>query len=345
MNTKELLFTLTKEAGVSGSEADVMKCAKELLDRFENIKIIEDKKNVVAVINEPKNNQPHILLDAHLDAIGLIVTGVEKGGFLRVAGCGGVDQKMLCAQEVTIHGKKGLYGIVSSTPPHLSTAENKNKIPDMNELLIDTGMDEAQAKEMIPLGSRISFKALPIELLNNRISSKSLDNRAGIATILLCLEKLRESEYDCGLTVMFSKQEETNGAGARVGAFALDVSESIVVDVSFGYTEDSPKHKCGKLGSGPMIGISPVLAKNIGDRLAEIAEKNKIPHQTEVMGGITSTNADYISVAKTGIPTGLLSIPLRYMHTPVELIDTEDIENAAGLLADYIMEAGASYAE
>lgn len=340
MERTELLFQLGSQVGVSGLETSAIQFAKELIKPYAKKVVVDRGGSLLATIVEPKEGKPHILLDAHIDEIGLIVTGVTSGGFLRVAACGGVDRKLLLAQEVLVHGNRDVYAVVASKPPHLETAEDQKKSPEIDQILLDTGLTEQQAKEWIPLGSRVSFCARPQQLLNGRVSCKSMDDRSGVASIFMALEQLKEKELSCGLSVLFSSQEETGERGAKTGAFGLGVTHCIAVDVSFAYTSDAPEHKCGKLSQGVMIGISPTLDVGISQELEELAKQYQIPYQLEVMGGATSTNADSLALTGAGIRCGLCSIPLRYMHTPIEVIDPQDVQSVADLLAAYVLKMG-----
>ena len=159
---------------------------------------------------------------------------------------------------------------------------------------------------------------------------------------MYALELLKNKKLDCGLSVLFSSQEELGLRGATIGSYLLKPDIAVSVDVSFGYTSDAPEHKCGKMGEGPMIGIAPTLDREIGNELMITATENSIAYQLEVMGEETSTNADAIGMMRGGIKTGLVSIPIRYMHTPIETVVLSDIENVGCLLAKYVERKGAS---
>ncbi|MCL2107333.1 MAG: M42 family peptidase, partial [Oscillospiraceae bacterium] len=282
----------------------------------------------------------HILLDAHLDQVGLIVTSIEEDGFLRAAKCGGLDLRTLMAQEVTVHGAEALYGVVPAQPPHLAFSQGMESALEEKEIFIDIGLPKAEAERLVPLGSRVSLRGEPTRLHGSRFTAPALDNRAGVAAILRCLELL-EGKPACRLTVLFSVQEETTGSGARGGAFAIQPEEAIAVDVSFARAPGvDPGEAQGVLGKGTMIGFAPSLDLAVSERLASIAGKEDIPFTREIMGGASGTNADRIQTAGGGVPCGLLSIPLRNMHTAAELLDLGDVEATARLLAAYLIERG-----
>ena len=289
------------------------------------------------IIGENNGTGRNILLDAHLDCIGMVVTKIEDGGFLRVDRCGGVDIRTLAAHDVEIHGKETVYGVVTSTPPHL--ANDGGNAADFDTLMIDTGLGE-KAKDIISPGDRVTFRTPYRELLGGNVSGAYFDDKAGVCAILRCLEILKENKCNKKVSVLFSAQEETGSSGAMAAGFNTDAQEFISVDVSFAKTASTPKSITATLGGGTMIGIAPVLNNGMYSVLQMIAKQQKIPYQLEVMGGGTGTNADKIAVSRGGKRAALLSIPLKNMHTPVEVVNLEDIEATAQLMAYYIMNNG-----
>ena len=186
----------------------------------------------------------------------------------------------------------------------------------------------------------VSFNTKPQKLLGDKITAPGLDNRAGVAVLIRCAQMLKEKNLESRVTFLFSSQEEIRALGAKTAAFSLNPTEAISVDVSFAKQPNLPEEKCGKLSYGPMIGIAPTLSKEISNKLIDLAKQNHIQYQLEVMNSSTGTTSDIITTSKSGIPGGLLSVPLRYMHTPVEIINTADIETTAKLLTLYILNGG-----
>lgn len=332
---KELLFRLCAAAGASGAESAAAQTAAEALSAFAQVHV-DASGNVVGEIEGPG---PHILLDAHIDQIGMVVTGVDPEGFLRVDKCGGIDIRTLAGHEVTVWGVEPLYGVVCSTPPHLSKPDD-HSIREITDMAVDIGLPVEAAREKVRPGDRITLRREPRQLLGGLVSSPALDDRAGVAALLRCLELLKEQGHSHRLTVVFSTQEEVGGGGAGCAGFAAGAAEGIAVDVSFAMTPDAPRHKCADLGKGTMIGIAPTLSASMSGLLEEIARREGIPFQLEVMSGKTGTNADEIAAAGPGVRMGVLSIPLRYMHMGIEVIDPQDVESTARLLAAYIWERG-----
>ncbi len=335
-----LLKALCSEKGVSGAESEAAKVAAELLGKYMPVKI----DALGSVTGSMGDGGVHILLDAHLDQIGLVVTAIDADGFLKVAKCGGADKRVLAASDVTVHGKEKLFGVITSTPPHLSKPADADKASDFDEIAVDIGMNKEEASKLVSPGDRITFNGEYNELLGNRICSPSIDDRAGVAAILRCLEFIKDKKLDCRISVMFSVQEETGGSGAQAAAFAAAPDEAIAVDVSFASAPGVSAEKYASLGGGTMIGFAPSLDYAMSNKLVELAKEKNIPYQHEVMGGKTGTNCDEIQVSGKGVKTALLSVPLRNMHTACEICDLEDIENTAKLMAEYITERGGANA-
>ncbi|MBQ3128640.1 MAG: M20/M25/M40 family metallo-hydrolase [Clostridia bacterium] len=333
---KNMIITLSQANGTPGLEEDITGKIIDFLP--DGMTAQKDKNNnLIASFNGKGKTY---LLDAHTDRIGLIVTAITDGGFLRVARCGGTDARVLAAQDVTVWGKAPVYGVIISTPPHLQTPDDESKAKDIDDILVDTGFSKEEAEKLISAGDRITVKSPVCELLNGRISCPALDDRAGCAVIIRAAEIIMQAENAPNLKLLFSAQEETGGTGAVTGSFGIDADECISVDVSFADAPDMPSKKCGKLDKGPMIGFSPVLSYEISRRLEAVAKEKEIPYQLELMSDSTGTNADHIALSRGGIKTGLVSIPLRNMHTAVEVVSVKDVENCAQLIAQYILGGG-----
>ncbi len=340
MTTLEILRRLCEADGVSGEENAASEAAAELLRAYTDDVAVDAFGSVAANLHDAGEGAPRLLLDAHIDQIGMIVTHITEEGFVRVAPCGGVDRRLLLAQEVVIHGSRPVPGIVGTKPPHLTSGDEAKKVVDIEEIAIDTGYSREELLKWVAPGDRVTYVSAFTQLENGRVTSRSLDDRAGVAAILHALELLKDKPLGCSLTVVFSSQEETGGLGAATTAFRVKPDAAIAVDVSFALTADADEVKCGKMGSGPMIGVSPILNRGMFDELVSLSKGQRIPWQVEVMGGRTSTNADQISVAAGGVRTALLSIPLKYMHTPVEVVQLSDVEAVGNLIAQYILHCG-----
>ena len=337
MNIVEFLKKLCEVSGVSGEEQKASEVAKELLKEYTQDVEIDDFDNVIANVYDAGEGSVKILLDAHIDEIGFVVTFITDEGFLKVAPCGGVDKRLLLAQEVVIHGKKDIAGIIGTKPPHLTDEEDRKKVPDIDKIYIDTGYSKEEVSKIVSLGDRVSIKSEFTHLKNDRVSVKSLDDRACVAAILYALELLKGKKLNASLSVLFSSQEEAGGTGATVAAYKINPDEAIVVDVSFAYTSDAEERKCGKMGEGPMIGIAPILNRKMTDKLIAISKEKAYPYQLEVMEGKTGTNADEITVTRRGVRTAMVSLPIKYMHTPIEVLEVSDVKAVGRLIAEYIL--------
>lgn len=331
MDIKQIVARLTEGAGVSGNE-QTLHTAEAILSEYADVR----RDALGSIIGTFGSGEKHIMLDAHLDRIGLIVTSVDESGFLRVDKCGGCDARVLSAATVTVWGKKPIFGVVTSTPPHLSKSEDASKAPAFDTIYIDTGLSCQEVKKTVSAGDRITIDAPVRSLTDNIITGSALDDRIGMAAILRAAEILKDKQLNTKISIIFSVQEETTEAGAKAGAFGIAPDEAIAVDVSFADAPGIDPSQCGKLGNGGMICISPSLSAEMSYELIKAAETNGIKYQTEICPSSTGTNADVISASKCGVRTGLVSIPLRNMHTQAELADINDIESAAQIIAAYI---------
>lgn len=331
-----LLRKLCGADGTSGAEGNAAVLACELLNEYMPAQF-DALGNIIGSSGEGRS----ILLDAHIDQIGLIVTAVDEDGFIRVAAVGGADRRVMPAARVTIHGKEKIPGVVTSTPPHLAGPDDEGKVPPFDKITIDIGMTKEQADLLVSPGDRITMNGSFTHLAGNRIASPCVDDRAGVASVLRCLQLLK-GKKTCKLDVMFSAQEETGGSGAATGAFNAQSDEAIAIDVTFAKAPDTGSGIFANLGDGALVGYGPSLDYTMSKKLSSIARENGIASSPEAMGGRTGTNGDDIQTAGKGIRTALISIPIRNMHTAVEVVDLADIEETARLLAAYILERSAN---
>ncbi len=329
MNIKEQLFNLSNAISI-GNITRASELAFNTLSNY-----AETKRDGINVIGKIKGDNDYtLMLEAHIDEVGFVVTDVDSEGFLTVKNCGGIDLRMLPARTVTIHGKEKITGVFCATPPHL--ASGSKEYDDISALKIDTLLGE-KAKDVISVGDFITFNTKAADLQNNKVTGKSLDNRAGVVCLLALAEKLSGKKLPFNVVFAFTDAEELGNRGAMTTSFDVAPDESIVLDVSFADAPDVSSNDCGKLSGGAMIGMSPILDKAISKKLIDTEKQNNLPYQTEIMGGRTGTNADVISTSKSGVKTALVSIPLRNMHTDCEIIDIKDIENVCNLLENYIL--------
>ncbi len=334
---RSCLQMLCNSAGVNGL-TETGRVAFELLRKYTDDIVTDVSGNIIATIRGADDAAPVILLEAHMDEIGFIVTEVDENGFVRVSPCGGVDTRCLAATPVIVWGERPILGVFCTTPPHLQQKEEADKAPKADALRLDVGLDAATAKAVVHAGDRVSFTPNFVAVNERLMTSKALDNRAGMAAVLYALSLLKEKGCPYTVRVLFASGEELGCRGATPGAFTSDAMAAVVTDVSFAHTPDAKPEECGTLGGGAMVGLAPTLDHTLSAATIKVASHQNIPHQTEVVGGKTGTDADVITVSKCGIPTVLLSVPLRYMHTPVEMIDIEDVAAVGRLMAALLTE-------
>lgn len=339
MDQKEALRHLCTCTAPSGFETPAAQAAVELLSPLMEEVSIDRMGNVVGVRRCGKPDAKRLLLDAHLDEIGLIVTGIENG-FLRFRSIGGVDPRMLPNRELTLLTDPPIYGVVACLPPHVQAKEDTKKSIPIRDLYIDVGFTQEEAVKKIPIGTPAVFRAGCFSLGERQICGKSLDDRSGFVILLRTAELLSDTSLDVDLYILGSTREETNGSGAKTGAFALKPDYCIAVDVTHGWTPDAPKCKKLLLEEGPAIGVGPNMTRWMTDRMIAKAKEQKIPYQIEVMSGHTGTNGWYLQVSREGVATSVLSLPLKYMHSPIESVALSDIEQTAQLLAAFIQGLG-----
>ncbi|MEG2088156.1 MAG: M20/M25/M40 family metallo-hydrolase [Angelakisella sp.] len=327
---------LTGVVGVAGRESAAAKVAAEYLAPLGEV-TVTSLGSVLCTVCRGEPGAPHLLLEAHLDQIGLVVTYLEENGFLRIHTVGGYDRRLLPAAPVTVHADSGDYaGVISSVPPHLAGKDDKPlKIEDF---LVDTGFSTEKAKELFAPGNMITLNQRFAQLANGRIATGALDDRIGCVAVIAAAEQLHREGCRCKVTVLLASQEEVGGIGSGTAAYQVKPDMAIAVDVSFAEGFGAPEHRCGKLGEGVMIGIAPVLDNSMTDQLLAFAKKYKLPYQPEAMGGHTGTDADDLVVTANGIRTALLSIPQRNMHTTVETVDMADVMGTAELMVHFAKE-------
>lgn len=338
MNCKDLLMRLSQAVGVSGREDSVTAIAARELAAVGEV-TRSPLGDLICTVRKPEEGQKNFMLDAHVDEIGMIVTWIDDEGFLKVSPVGGFDRSLLLASQVAVHTKEGaLPGVICSIPPHLQSGEAKN--PKFEEIFIDIGYNKEEAQKRVSPGDMVTFVTPTREMHGGFITGKAIDNRSSCAAVMRAAELLKDEKGGWGLSVTLTTREEVGGMGAQTAAYTVNPTHAVTVDVGFGHTPDCKKEQCGQFGKGPLVAFGALLDGEVSRTLVQAAEEEGIPYQTEAMGGGTGTNADAILIARGGVKTGILSIPQGYMHTPVEKILAEDIENTARLLAAYVKKEG-----
>jgi len=339
MDIRDVLQRLCAAAGPSGFERPAAEIAADLLRPLVDEVSVDRLGNVIGVKRCGKPNAKRLVLDAHLDEIGLIVTGIEDG-FLRFTSIGGVDPRVLPGRELTVLADNPIPGVVICKPPHILTAEERETSIPMDELYIDIGLSHEQAEATVPVGTPVVYRESCFALGAKQLCGKAMDDRACFTALLRAMELLQDKALDVDVYVLGSTFEEVGGAGAKTGVFSIDPDWCVAVDVTHGKTPDSPKEKVLKMGGGPAIGVGSNMTRWMTQRMKDKAREKEIPFQLEVMGGHTGTNAWPIQICREGIATALVSLPLKYMHTPVEVLNLSDLEYLAQLLAEFAVGLG-----
>ena len=345
LEIKQLLKDICEAAGVSGYEHNVARIVKKHFAGHAD-EVRQDRLgNVVFYKQGCGENRPRILLAAHMDEIGLMVSKIEEGGFLRFAPVGGIDPRTIVGQEVFLYGKETLAGVIGVKPPHLTENDDVAKAHKMEDLHIDVAMSEDRVKKLVSVGDLAIIRREVIELAGQSIAAKALDDRAGIAVLLVCLQELKRLQHTADVFAVATVQEEVGVRGAATATYGVVPDIGIAVDVTHGEMPGVPEHETCKMGKGPGVTIGPNIHPKVGEEIIRIAKEYRIPYQLEVYPAPTGTDARAIQVTRGGIPTGLVSIPLRYMHTSVELLDLDDVKQAGRLLAYFIAAVDSAFVE
>lgn len=333
MNIKDTLFALSAEDAI-GNISSAADKAFELMSPYA---VCEKADNLTVTAFLKGDSDYTLMLDAHIDQVAMIVTNVDDKGFLTVDKAGGIDIRSLPSRRVTVHGKEKITAVFCSTPPHLASGEKEYS--DITEIKLDTMLGE-KAKEIISLGDYVTFNNEPCELAPDRIMGRSFDDRAAVACLIEIAKRLSGEKLPLNVAFVMSDGEELGMRGVRSAAFKVNPNEALAIDVSFGDGIGIGEDESAKLESGAMIGASPSLDRAITSKLQKIAKEKNIPATTEVMSGNTGTNADMIGVNREGVRTCTVSIPLRNMHTDVEILDVKDLESVCNLVCEYILSGG-----
>ena len=294
--------------------------------------------NVIAVRNP--GAPLRVMLAGHCDQIGLVVQYIDSDGFLYVLALGGWDPQMLIGQRMMVWTADGpVFGIIARKPIHLLTEEERKQVPKLKDLWLDIGAkDKEEAEKLVRIGDPVTVELAYREMPNGRVASPAMDDKCGLWVVLEALRRVNAEKLDCALYAVSTVQEEVGLRGARTSAFGVDPHVGVAVDVT--HATDCPtieKKQEGEigLGKGPVIYRGPNMNPRVVSRLIATAEENEIPHQLAADGRPTGTDANAIQITRAGVATGLVSIPNRYMHSPVEMISLEDIDRAADLLARF----------
>lgn len=331
----DFLRQLSEAPGLPGHEraiADIVEAAwRPLVDDIRR----DALGSVIAVKRgEGPEPRPKLMLATHMDEIGLIVTAIEDGGFLRFTNMGGVDRRISFAQEVTVHGRNGpLAGIIGAKPPHVTSAADRGKPVKLEDQFIDVGLPEDEVRRLVRPGDLVTFSRRFLELQGGHVAGKALDDRASVAAVYDALLRLQHMRHTADVYAVATVQEEVGLRGAFTSTYGIMPDIGVAIDVGFGDSPGQSDADTIELGQGPAAMRGPNVHPVLEQTLAELAAADGIPCQTEAVPGDSGTDAWAMQVTQSGVPTAVLSIPLRYMHTTVEVARMDDIHATGRLLA------------
>jgi len=334
IDIKEVLRTLSETDGVSSDEKKPKEIVKKELQKL-NIEFSEDRVGNLIAVKKGKESKGKFMIATHIDEIGLIVTAFDEN-VLRFTTVGGFDKRILLGQEVIVHGSKNLIGVIGSIPPHFLPKDKKAEVLLIEELFIDVGLSKREVKKYVEIGNFVSLKKNFVELCNERYSGKSLDNRTSVATLLYIFDELTRIKHNWDVYGVFTVQEEITGLGAVISSYNVFPDAAVAIDVGFGKQANFSSNFITEIEKGPIIATGPNIHNGLKNAIVKIAKDYEIPYQIEAEPGTTGTDAASIQISGKGIPTILVSIPLLYMHTPIEVVSEKDIRRTGRLISLFI---------
>jgi putative aminopeptidase FrvX len=332
---KTHLKILSEAHAVSGHEGAV---AALLMETWQPWVDAFDRDRLGSLIGVKRGaGQGKIMLAAHMDEIGMIVRDIVDG-FLLVGGVAGIDARLQLAQPVVVHGTRPLKGVVAAVPPHLLTSEARNQYPTLDQLVVDVGLPHEEVVQIVRVGTLITPDAPMRELLNGLVCGKAFDDRACVAALSETLRRLQTLQHTWDVYAAATVQEENGLYGALTAAQHIAPDLAIALDVTFAPQNGVPTDSASEIGGGPAIGLGLNFHPKLYERLIETAKRHEIKYQVDVIPTRSGTDAWSIQTALEGIPTALISIPIRNMHSVNETLDLKDVERAGRWLAHFIAE-------
>ncbi len=337
-DAQDYLKTLVETHGSPGYEEAVQAVFRKRVEKVCDSVTTDVLGSVIAVHND--GGGPKVLLDGHSDEIGFLVRYIDDKGYLYLAASGGWDEEVMVSQRVLVHTESGsLPGVLGKKAIHLMDPEERKKKSEFHKLWVDIGArDGDHAKELVNIGDSVTMDAFFVPLADGKAVAKSFDNRAGIFCVSETLRALSKKVKACTYGVS-AVQEEIGLRGARTAAYAINPDVAVAIDVTHALDiPDADKRKAGdiKLGQGPVIVRGPNINRKVFERLVKVARDKEIPYQVAASGGGTGTDANVIQLSREGVATGLIGIPLRYMHNPCEVLALGDLDNAVKLLTAFV---------
>lgn len=337
-HSKRFLFDLLASASPSGFEEPASRIWRTEAETFADEVHVDSNGNSVARL---RGSGPKVVVEGHIDEIGLMITHIDDDGYVWFRPIGGWDDQILTGQRVRLLGASGaIAGVIGRKPAHLLSAEDRDKASKIKDLWIDIGATSGQqARERVSVGDPVVIEQPTIDLGNNRIAGRGIDNRMGAWVALETLRLLAQDRPAADVYAIAAVQEEITFLGARTSAFALEPDVAIVLDVTHATDHpDSDKRGQGdiRIGGGPVLARGSAVNPLVQARLAGIARGNGIAYAVEATPRGTGTDADAIAPSRNGVPTGVVSVPNRYMHSPNEVISLDDLDDAARLISLFV---------
>lgn len=339
MDVQKILTEASAKVGPSGQEMEVAEYFAGQFRPFVDEVTVDAMFNVIA---HKKGTGPRVALFAHMDEIGLMVIAIEEDGSLRLGNVGGVDPRILPASRVWVHGKERLFGTIGAMPPHLMKPEDRKKNYERKDLYVDVGLPVEKVRELVRVGDIVTFNVPATPLLNGQFAAKTMDDRACVAMLVETAERLRKLQCDADVYFVGSTQEEVGSRGAETAAFAIAPDLAIAIDVDHATIPGSRPNTTVELDS-LCASMGPFLQPKLLKRLMDCAAAHHVKLQTTVAERNTYTDGDEVSLARDGIPMVLLSLPLKYMHTTVETLDIQALQEGSRLLSHFLSELDAGW--
>jgi endoglucanase len=353
VDASAFLKSLISTSGLSGHEAPVAKLIEEkwrnLIDETSISRVGSLhglKKGTLPFPGKDRSKRPSVMIAAHMDSIGMMVSSIDHG-FLHITSVGGVDIRVLPGAQVTVHASSGeeLPAVVGMPPARYLPEKERNGVVGLRYLLVDTGLTPRDVAKKIRVGDLVSFANAPFELAGDIVSGHTIDNRASITALTVCLEELQGKSHFWDVWAVATVQEETGYLGAYTSAFQLRPDIAIAVDATFAKGPGANDWQTHPLGKGVGLCIGPNMHPFLHTKLKDLADRLEIPWFLDVTPGHSGTDAYPMQVTMEGIPTALVEFPVRYMHTPVESVSVKDIQRTGRLLAEFIVSLEENFVE
>ena len=334
MRIDENIKTLSNLHGVSGHEHSVAERVKELFLKYCDECSVDAMGNVIGV-KKGKTPQGKVMIEAHMDEVGFVVTDIDDKGFLYFSTVGGVDAAIMPAQEVVVHGKSHILGVIGAKPPHILTEEERKKVIEKDKLYIDTGFSAEDVKKLVKVGDTVTMRGKTLFLQNDNISTKAQDDRTSVCAVLDVLRQLKDIELPFDLYAVATVQEEVGLRGAKCAAYSINPDFAIAIDVCHATSPDA-KENTFPSGGGTVISKGPNIHPVLVEAVINTMKIKGIDYCLDIDGDDTGTDAAAIQIARSGVPTVLFSLPLKYMHTPVEVVSVKDVQSTANAIAEFL---------